>query len=130
MEQTNGYCCDPGSDTSVTQITARLIGKKLQIVVNGAVAWVDLSSIAGSGGGEIPSEYPLPVDIVLPVSSNGQVLFSEVVPENAIVVELIVNGVVYSKGLSFTVTGGNLSWVNEAFELAIGDTVILKTWQL
>lgn len=127
MKETN-LCCDSG-DTSITQIDAKLIGKYLQIVVNGAVARVDLTPISGGGGG-MPSELPLPVDIVIPVSSNGQVLFSGVIPENTIIVELIVNGVVYSKGLSFTTSGANLTWTNEAFDLIIGDTVILKTWQL
>lgn len=124
------FCCDETGNTIINQVKAILVNKELWITVNGVTGRVDLSSLSTGGGGEIPSEYPHPVDLQLSIQTNGQVQFNNVIPENAIVVELIVNGVVYNKDLSFTTSGANLTWINTTMNLEIGDTVILKTWQL
>lgn len=129
MEGQN-ICCDDTSDVQAT-LYLKLLNKRLWVTVNGVTASIDLSPLStGGGGGEIPVDAPVPVDIQLPVSSNGQTLFANVVPENSIVVELIVNTLVFSKGVSFNVVGDDIQWINDEAELRIGDTVILKTWQL
>lgn len=128
MAEITNNCCD--NEPINNFIKLKLIGKFLWVTVGGITASVDLTSLStGSGTGE-GGEMPDPIGLILPVSSNGQTLFSQVIPENAIVIELIVNSGTYTQeGGSFEVDGSDIIWTNEGFDLDINDTVILKLWQ-
>jgi hypothetical protein len=85
----------------------------------------------GGGGGE-PGNIPVYTEIPLPVTQNNQTLFTNVVPDDAIVVGIDVGASVFHKGVSFNVINNNkdIQWINTGAPIDINDTVILKVWQL
>lgn len=119
-------CCE--DKENITTVKLSLDNKILWVTVNGVQAGVNLSSLStGGGGGTTPSGTP--TEILLPVTSNGQTIFSQVIPEDATPTALIVRGVSYSQVAGdFSVSGEDVVW--NGFDLNITDTVVLKLWQL
>lgn len=121
-----GNCCE--DKENITSVQLSLDNKTLWVTVNGVQAGISLASLSTGGGGTTPSGSP--TEILLPVTSNGQTVFSQVIPENATPTALIIRGVSYSQVAGdFSVSGEDIVW-NNGFELNITDTVVLKLWQL
>lgn len=121
-----GNCCE--DKENITSVQLSLDNKTLWVTVNGVQAGISLASLSTGGGGSTPSGSP--TEILLPVTSNGQTVFSQVIPENATPTALIIRGVSYSQVAGdFSVSGEDIVW-NNGFELNITDTVVLKLWQL
>lgn len=119
-------CCD--CEEIPTTLKLSLKNKVLWVTVNNVTAGVNLASLSTGGGGG--GDSGTPVELLIPVTSNGQTLFSQVIPEDATVTDLIINGVNYTQeGGSFDVEDTDVIWTGP-FELNITHTVVLKLWQL
>lgn len=120
-----GKCCDENENVETT-VKLSLDNKILWVTVNGVQAGISLASLS-TGGGSSPSGSP--TEILLPVTSNGQTVFSQVIPEDATPTGLIIRGVSYSQVAGdFSISGEDVIW--NGFDLNITDTVVLKLWQL
>ena len=58
------------------------------------------------------------------VTSNGQILFPNVVPSNKTVNILNINGLLYYKDTDFTITNTTISWIGD-FSLITSDEIIM-----
>lgn len=119
-------CCN---ENEIPETTVKLFldNKVLWVTVNGVQAGINLSSLSTGGGGSSPSGTP--TEILLPVTSNGQTLFSQVIPEDASATGIVINGVLYSQiAGDFDIDDTDVVWNGD--DLNITDTVVLKLWQL
>lgn len=96
---------------------------QMYVSVNG----VDSNKVpymSGGGGGGTGSE----ITFDIPISTDNETLFSQVIPPNATLKDLFINGIKYEEDVDFEVTGANnqdILWVSDKFPLEITDTLTI-----
>lgn len=76
--------------------------------------------------GEIIESNELTFDI--PITVNNQTSFIQVIPVDAELKYLFINGIKYDEGIDFQITGGgnrDILWISEQFPLEITDTLTI-----
>lgn len=67
-----------------------------------------------SGGGTVNIDFE---DIIVPITTTNQTVFTNVIPENRTFYFLFINGVKYFRNIDYTVTGRTIQWVSPDFSL-------------
>ncbi len=120
-------CCNEnGIEVKPPTLVTKLIGETLYITYNGKTTPIDLSDLSGGGGSDI---IKIPVDII----SDGQTYFDTIIPEDSIVLEILIEGLVYEEedengDGDYIIVGRNITWSGD-FALETTDKMILKTIQ-
>lgn len=114
-------CCD-------TNVTQKSINENISLSVDNnnvllltignKISKVELPSRAG---GWIESNK-----IIIPITSNGQVLFTNIIPTDQQLASVYLNGILQDESY-YTVTNNiNLTWITQLYNLEISDTLQIQ----
>jgi hypothetical protein len=127
---------ETGCTTTVTQksinenVSLSLDGNILTLIIGNKIHTVELDDIGGgSGGGGYPT-------IILPILSNNQVVFTNVIPTGKVLLKVFLNGIKATAPQTniagdYSVVGNNITWLSsipletdDVFEIELGDMII------